>query len=216
MSKLVKPNVILFDWDNTLVDSWGKMHLSINTTLEHFSLPKWSLTETKVRMHKSLKDYFPELFGSSWLEAKEVYYNKYRALLATTPIQALQGVEGLIKKLHNDQVILGIVSNKLNTTLRLEVESSGWANYFSVVIGSTDAAKDKPHPEPVYLALSKLNQKTNVWFVGDTMVDIECAVNSGCHPILFGTPVAHNTDYQYHHVNNHEELLALYRKIVGI
>src|SRR5438105_4750479 len=50
------------------------------------------------------------------------------------------------------------------------------------------AASDKPDPAPVALALepSGVEPGDAVWFVGDTGVDMECAYNSGCIPVLLG------------------------------
>src|SRR5947207_1478268 len=52
----------------------------------------------------------------------------------------------------------------------------------------TMAAMDKPHTAPVRLALepSGIGAGETVWFVGDTGIDIECARNSGCIPVLLG------------------------------
>ncbi len=73
---------------------------------------------------------------------------------------------------------------------------------------------DKPQPEPVQLALSNIAQKPhNIWFVGDTMIDVECAINSGCCPILFGDQptggVVNDEGYHYHYASNNCKLLAL-------
>ena len=45
---------------------------------------------------------------------------------------------------------------------------------------------DKPACDPVHLALegSGVVAGEEVWFVGDTSVDMECAINSGCVPVL--------------------------------
>ena len=48
---------------------------------------------------------------------------------------------------------LGIVSNKTGPNLRQEVEYLGWSPRFRRIVGATDAARDKPAPDPVHLAL---------------------------------------------------------------
>ena len=64
----------------------------------------------------------------------------------------------------------------------------GWDKYFSKVIGSDDAAKDKPFREPVDLAFAGSVHRPgqHVWFVGDSDIDLECAQNTGCTAILYG------------------------------
>jgi phosphoglycolate phosphatase len=70
--------------------------------------------------------------------------------------------------------------------LRREVTRLGWSEYFGSLVGAGDAPADKPACEPVHLALaaSGVPPGPNVWFVGDTAVDIECARNSGCVGVL--------------------------------
>jgi phosphoglycolate phosphatase len=108
-----------------------------------------------------------------------------------------------------------MVSNKEGNTLRKEIKEMGWDIYFECMIGSMDAIKDKPNPEPVYMALEKMNlQKGNhIWFVGDTTVDIECAHSSGCTPILYGDKVAapdlESLNIPHKHVECHVGLVEL-------
>ena len=54
------------------------------------------------------------------------------------------------------------------------------------MIGAFDAANDKPAADPVRLALqgSGIEPGADVWFVGDAGIDLECAVNARCVPVL--------------------------------
>ena len=81
---------------------------------------------------------------------------------------------------------LGIVSNKKGDLLRAEVAALGWARYFTGIVGANDAVRDKPAVEAVTLALTLMCRDADeeVWFVGDTDLDMLCAVASGCVPVL--------------------------------
>jgi phosphoglycolate phosphatase len=72
--------------------------------------------------------------------------------------------------------------------LRREAETLGWSRHFGRLVGAGDAAADKPDPAPVGLALepSGVGAGAEVWFVGDTGVDMDCARNAGCVPVLLG------------------------------
>ena len=61
-----RPRGILFDWDNTLVDSWAVIHEALVVTFEAMGLAPWTLDETKQRARHSLRDAFPRLFGPRW------------------------------------------------------------------------------------------------------------------------------------------------------
>ncbi|HJQ60748.1 MAG TPA: HAD family hydrolase [Vineibacter sp.] len=184
-SSLVAPRALLFDWDNTLVNTWGVITTSYNAALAHFGMPAWSEDDTRARAHNSLRDTFPRLFGDRWQEARSVFFQTFDAVhlerLRTQP-----GAEALLAALSKRGLYLAVVSNKTGAALRKEVTYLGWDRYFGRVVGATDAIRDKPAPDPVQLALeaAPFGAGEHVWFVGDTRVDLECAHKSGCLPVL--------------------------------
>jgi phosphoglycolate phosphatase len=38
-----RPQAILFDWDNTLVDSWATIHDALNFLMRAMDKPEWSM-----------------------------------------------------------------------------------------------------------------------------------------------------------------------------
>ena len=94
----------------------------------------------------------------------------------------------MLRGLAAEGIYLGVVSNKTGALLRLETAQIGGPDYFVNVVGAGHASADKPDAAPVRLALasSGVEPGAAVWFVGDTGVDMECASNSGCIPILLG------------------------------
>jgi phosphoglycolate phosphatase len=185
---LLRPRAILFDWDNTLVDSWTTIHEALNTVMAAMNKPPWSIEETKERVRLSLRDSFPRHFGDRWAEARDIYLNAFRAihLERLTP---LPGRRELLDGLADKCVFLGVVSNKTGRLLRREVEELGWTRFFGSIVGAGDAVADKPDPAPVALALqpSGIVSRERVWLVGDTGIDMACARSSGCVPILLGS-----------------------------
>jgi phosphoglycolate phosphatase len=183
-----RPRAILFDWDNTLVDSWATIHEALNTVQGAMGMPLWSLADTVARTRLSLRDSFPRLFGDRWLEAREIYLDAF-ARVHLDRLAPLPGRAELLAGLAATGIFLGIVSNKTGPYLRREVEHLGWGRWFGSVVGAGDAEADKPHAAPVRLALSPsgIAAGAGVWYVGDNDTDIECAVNSGCVAVLLGT-----------------------------
>ena len=182
-----KPRAILFDWDNTLVDSWATIHEALNFVMAAMDRPLWSLAETKEKVRLSLRESFPLHFGQHWEEARAIYLDKFRAIHLDR-LTPLRGREAMLQALKGEGFYLGVVSNKTGNLLRREVERLGWLRFFGRVVGAGDCAADKPASDPVHLALadSGVAAGEEVWFVGDTAVDMECAVNSGCVPVLLG------------------------------
>ncbi len=186
-----RPQAILFDWDNTLVDSWGTIHQALNAVMAAMDKPLWSLQETKRRVRLSLRESFPLHFGERWEEARRLYLDKFAAI-HLEQLTALPGRSELLKQLSSEGLFLGVVSNKTGALLRREAERLGWSVLFGSVVGAGDARFDKPDAAPVTLALkpSGIEAGEAVWLVGDTGVDMECAQNSGCVPVLLAAAMA--------------------------
>jgi len=182
-----RPQAILFDWDNTLVDSWATIHEALNYVMAAMDKPLWSIAETRARVRLSLRESFPRHFGERWEEAREIYLGRFRAIHLER-LAALPGRSELLEALVREGIFLGVVSNKTGALLRREAERLGWSRHFGRIVGAGDAAADKPHPEPVGFALepSGVLAGEAVWFVGDTGIDMECAANAGCIPVLLG------------------------------
>jgi phosphoglycolate phosphatase len=180
-----RPLALVFDWDNTLVDTWGVIHDALNTTLIAFDKAPWSLDETRSKVRKSTRDSFPGLFGDKWEAAMELFYRRY-AEIHKIKLEASAGAAEMLETLHSRDFYMAIVSNKRGDYLRAEVEHLGWDRFFKRTIGATDAARDKPAPDPIILALSEaeIEPGKNVWFIGDADIDLNCAHQAGCYPVL--------------------------------
>ncbi len=188
---LPPPRAVLFDWDNTLVDNWATITEAFNTTLIAMGHQPWTIGETRARVRASLRDSFPKLFGERWPEAKRIYVEAFASRHLQT-LKPLPEAETLLRVLDERSLWVGVVSNKTGTFLRKEVAHLGWSRYFHRVVGAGDAPNDKPAPDPVHLALdlSGVPAGPEVWFVGDTEMDMECAHASGCVAVLLNAEPA--------------------------
>ena len=182
---LTRPKALLFDWDNTLVDTWPMIHSALAQTFTAMGHEPWSLEETRLRVRQSAREAFPRLFGARAEEAMAIFFSAYDANHLQR-LRQLSGAEALLDALSADGFLLGVVSNKKGLMLRREAEHLGWSGYFHRLVGANDAPRDKPAPEVVALALegSGLAPGAEVWFVGDTDIDLQCAHATGCLPVL--------------------------------
>ena len=212
------PRAVLFDWDNTLIDSWTTIHEAMNTTLVAMGQNAWTIDQTRERVRRSLREVFPEMFGDRWEEAREVFYERFRDIHLDM-LSPMEGAERLVRILAMRSVYLGVVSNKLGEHLRREVAHLGWNDLFGKIVGANDAVHDKPAPQPVELALSGSNilPGRDVWFVGDTGIDLQCAHNAGCQGILIRQigpqPGEFNCCEPMAHFSNCNDMVTLVRAL---
>jgi phosphoglycolate phosphatase len=181
-----RPRALLFDWDNTLVDTWETIHHALVVTFTAMGHEPWTMAETKLRVARSLRDSFPQLFGARWEEARKLYLDTFVSIHLDR-LKAMEGAGELLRTLAEDGFSLGVVSNKTGAVLRREADHLGWTAHFRRLVGAGDAVLDKPHAAPILLALEGSSIGTGeAWYVGDTALDMECAKNAGCLSVLLG------------------------------
>ena len=181
------PRALVFDWDNTLVDSWETIHAALVPTFEAMGLVPWTLAETKARVRHSLRDAFPALFGERWDEARRLYLDSFTAIHLDR-LRPLAGAAELLAEIGSRGYYLAVLSNKTGRILRREAEHLGWSRYFARLVGAGDASADKPDPAAMRLALegSGVAGGEAVWYIGDTAFDLQCAALAGCTGVLLG------------------------------
>ena len=207
------PKAVLFDWDNTLVSSWGAIHAALEVTFKAMGQEPWTLEQTRQRVRASAREAFPKLFGARAEEATRIFYEAYERGHVES-LNLMPGADALIESLASRDLFLGVVSNKTNYLLKAEVEHLGWDRHFGAVVGALDAARDKPAADPIHLALegSGLMSSPDVWFVGDTDVDLQTAVAAGCHPVLLREQAPESSEFIGHEPALHvTDCLALLR-----
>jgi phosphoglycolate phosphatase len=184
---MTHPRALVFDWDNTLVDTWATIHEALVLTFTAMGHEPWTLEETKARTRHSLRNAFPPLFGDRWEEARKLYLDHFGAihLERLTPIV---GAAALLAEAQAAGLHLAVLSNKTGRLLRLEVQHLGWDRHFARLVGAGDASADKPDPAAMLFALEGSGfEGPDVWYVGDTALDMECAARAGCTAVLLGS-----------------------------
>ena len=180
-----RPRAVLFDWDNTLIESWEIIHESLRQTFLDLGREPWTFEQTKAWVRRSMRDSFPDLFGADAVRAEHLFYRHYREhhLRRLTP---LAGAQETLDALHRDGLLLGVVSSKQGDLVREEAVHLGWSGYFGRIVGAGDGRLDKPAPEAVTLALDSagIAAGPDVWYVGDTGIDVTCARNAGCAAVI--------------------------------
>lgn len=177
---------IIFDWDGTLVDTCNLVLDAHNHVREYMGKPLWTMDDFMGRASKSAREYYPEIYGDRAEEGQRVLYEfvdehhlKY--------LDPMAHATELLDFIKSQNLPIGIVSNKRHQTLLVEIETLGWAHYFDVAIGAGFAPKDKPSPEPLLMAINKINdamKPSDILYVGDTETDLMTARNTGCPVVL--------------------------------
>jgi phosphoglycolate phosphatase len=179
------PSLLLYDWDNTLVDGWAGITAALNATFIAFDKPLWTVEDTRNRVRVSLRESFPVMFGDKWEAARDIFY----ATLTDRHLDHVTPMPGVTEALRIGSAWpQGVVSNKAGDFLRREVTHLGWGAHFGAIVGAGDARADKPDAAPILLALERMGQRPDksVWYLGDTALDMQAARAAGVTAVLIG------------------------------
>jgi HAD superfamily hydrolase (TIGR01509 family) len=171
---------VLFDWDGTLLNSY---QADLRAYLSMFRALGINWTERELALHYSpnwLRVYRAALLPrSKWIEADRLWTRAYK--LENPPL--LPGARRVVHLLAQ-KFDLGIVTSGNRPRVRRQLRQLELASYFSACVCSEDAAKRKPHPAPLQLALKRLRRAPeHCVYVGDTAEDIEMARSAGVRAI---------------------------------
>ena len=210
---LPKPEIILFDWDGTLVDSFAFLHAAHNYTRGQFGFDPLSLDEWSGYFGQPRERLYTEIYGAENIEEAKKHFEFYVMENHKEGVKPLPGAQGLLETVHKLNIAGGVVTNKKSELVGAEIEHCGWNPYFVSVVGAGEAEADKPSSAPVHLAVEKTGiqvKSDNIWFVGDTDNDLAAANAANCTSVLIADG-PHSADllekYKVHlHFKNCTEL----------
>jgi len=208
------PRAVIFDWDNTLVDSWGAIAEAINYVRTRYGQPVWTMNEILSNCTRSARESFPDWFGDQWQVACDDYYAFFDKIRGRMGLHPTEGAHDLLLWLKEKEIPALVVSNKSGDYLRQEATQLDWNKYFVSIVGAHDAPRDKPSREHAdhALKLAGLVAHPDIWFIGDSEADIACARNANLLPILIGNKESARKLEVEHFVADCRELLGLLNK----
>jgi len=211
--KIGRPKAILFDWDNTLVDSLELICTSMRETFSRFKLAQMPEKEFMKSIHGPSRLFIEKHFPKeSYDEARKTFLDLYDQF-TKEKLRLLPSAQETLDEVQKQKIKTGVVSNKVSALLSMELYQLGLKKYFLTIVGSGDLAEDKPSPLPVLKALKdiEVSPSQEVWFVGDSAADMGAAHNSNCLPVFFGSDDYTSEHYEHCqpkvHFKNHKEFI---------
>ncbi len=172
--------VILFDLDGTLIDSTEAILESFEVAFGSFGV----VTPPAEKITAEIGHPLDKMFLSLGIAEDEVqayvlsYKEHYRQISREKTFllpDAREAVENAFKIAR-----LGVVTTKTAKYSVELLEHFDLMKYFEVMVGREDVEHPKPHPEPIFKALSKLEvDTTRCWMIGDTCMDMLSAKSAG-------------------------------------
>jgi pyrophosphatase PpaX len=175
--------VVLFDLDGTIVDSGWMILASYRHATETIlgrQIPDDVLMARVGAGH--LEEQMREFDPDKAMELAQAYRDFYAPL--HSELEAFPGMLELLERLDGEGRQIGIVSAKRGDIVQLAFDALGFGELMDVVVGSDEAARGKPHPDQILVALDRLDADPDATaYVGDAPFDIAAAKAAGVHAI---------------------------------
>ena len=174
-------DLLIFDWDGTLMDSAGVIVDSIQRACEDIGLPapgdRASRQIIGLGLIQALQTLLPDLPADDYPRLVERYRHHYLGRDDQIPLFA--GVDSGIRELHASGFTLAVATGKSRLGLSRALESSGLESWFAAT-RCADQTHSKPHPAMVLELMAELGaDPARTLVIGDTSHDLQMAAGAG-------------------------------------
>lgn len=176
--------LIIFDWDGTLMDSAQKIANCIKASARDVGVDEPSDEKAKsiigLGLVEAMKILFPSGTESQVRQIVEAY--KYHFVKGDCTEQGLfDGVEQGLQALEDAGAVLAVATGKSRAGLDRIFAETGLKKHF-ITSRCADETRSKPHPQMLneILDFSAIDADKTI-MVGDTTYDMDMAVNANIH-----------------------------------
>jgi len=182
----VEEKAVIFDLDGTLIDSLEDIAICANKVLKEFNLPTHGLKEYKNFVGKGILSLIKDCSTGDTSKINQIFQRfkmvYSQALCNNTKPYA--GVYKMMEKLHKANYKIGIDSNKPHEFTLKCVKHFFQEFNLKEVYGQKENTPKKPHPQVAQNIAKAFNISCeNIFFVGDSDVDMQTAKNAGMIPV---------------------------------
>ena len=182
--------LLIFDFDGTLIDSVPDLADATNamlTTLGKETYPistirNWVGNGSRMLVERALVGKIEVLEGELTQEetdhAEQVFFDDYKNISGSKTV-AYPDVDSGLKKLKSAGFTLALVTNKPIRFVPKILQSFGWQDLFSEVLGGDSLPVKKPDPTPLLHVCEALNvTPEQAVMIGDSRNDILAGQNA--------------------------------------
>ena len=203
--------LVVFDMDGTLIDSGDVIAAAMGAAFDSEGLTRPSDHDIRrivgLELYEAVRRLAPELSEPVNKRVGDAYKNAFITARkagggeGTAPLYP--GALAALERLHASEALMGVATGKARRGLDHTLEAHGLGQFFVTTQTCTENP-GKPHPGMIESACRETGAEArDVVMVGDTVYDIEMAMNAGARAI--------GVNWGYHET---EELLAAGASVV--
>lgn len=180
---MIKFPVVLFDLDGTVIDSGGIILASMRHATREVLGRDFGDTELMQAVGGPGLEAQMAVFAPERVDELVRVYRAHNEPLHEE-LEACDGMEDVLVRLHREGRRLGVVTAKRRSTVELAFARVPVAHLFEAVVGGDETEKHKPDPEPLLLAAERMHASpAETAYVGDSPFDIRAAKEAGMYAV---------------------------------
>ncbi|MBB1125176.1 HAD-IA family hydrolase [Thiospirillum jenense] len=178
----MKPELIIFDWDGTLMDSAARIVACMTLAFQDVAQPPPTPAAIRDVIGLGLEEAMLVLWPTADPELRTQVAEHYRARFLTPdsiPTPLFPHVARVIEELYAGGWLLAVATGKSRRGLNKVLIESQLGHYFHAT-RCADETRSKPHPQMLFELLDELGATPqSALMIGDTVFDLEMANQAG-------------------------------------
>lgn len=200
---------VLFDFDGTLADTNELIIASFLHVLNDHFPGRFERDDILAFIGPSLRDTFSSI-APEMTEQLIREYREWNIAHHDELVGEFDGVNDTLRKLHEMGLKIAVVSTKKRDMVERGMDLLGITPYVDTMVGLDDVRNEKPDPEPLLLALRRLDSTPDqALMVGDNFHDILGGQNAGVRTAAVAWALkgeehlqTFKPDYMLHHMTD--------------
>ena len=182
----MQKTAFIWDLDGTLLDSYEAILSGIEETFCQFSIP---YDKEKVRdfiLKYSVQDLLEQVAEERNLDAKELNQVRSQSLAEkNVQVVLMLGAREVLAWADEAGILQFVYTHKGDNAFTI-LRDLGLESYFTEILTSQSGFSRKPSPEAATYLIDKYElDSRNTYYIGDRILDVEFAQNSGIQSINF-------------------------------
>jgi len=191
-----KFQLLVFDWDGTLVDSEACIIDAMQLASAEAELPKRNDAQVRDVIGLSLEGAIEALFPEAKKSVRNSVADRYREhyfSTSTSAVPVFEGVVEILEKLNQENYFLAVATGKSRRGLDRSLSETGLDKYFHTT-RCADEVISKPDPQMLIEIIDFFGlEAVDALMIGDSEYDLQMATNAGMGSVAVSYGV-HNTE----------------------
>ncbi|MDR2407903.1 MAG: HAD family hydrolase [Bacteroidales bacterium] len=181
-TELALPKLVCFDLSGTLIESLDIDNQAVQEICLRYGKTRTGFEE-ELGLKHSVRICMQQFLGES-------AYNEYISFLLehNEHTKIFSNTENVLSFLKQKNVQTCLITNRCRRYTEGVTKYHNLYGYFDFMICcNDDIPVEKPNPEVLTYArnIVGIEEKSDIWFVGDSYADIEMGLQFGCVPVFF-------------------------------